>query len=347
VRLAIWRNTLLVVAVYALAIVAADRLLVTRIAPALALALAFAAVQMAAIVLMLTALFVRKQRGVLRLARSRRMAPEIQEVLALHSIGIDQTPRLEQLCRQSRNDVRETLFEVVSSTRGAARERIVALAAHLGFVERRKSNNVEWIRDLVRLGRIELFDEVLSWAAHQNRLLRAIAAEELAPCAAEISESHIPRALQSGDRQTVITALEMLRAWRRMVHVAGFEALLTHADPRVRIATLLALPYVASEAPNEIAAGVIAALHDENADVRAAGAAAAGKLGVLESAQELGVRLSDSAREVAVAAAFALASMGERGSELLQRAVLSPDRSAASVAFEAMEKAALGRTEMA
>ena len=51
-------------------------------------------------------------------------------------------------------------------------------------------------------------------------------------------------------------------------------------------------------------------------------------------------------RQVALAAAFALVSLGDSGITLLERAVMSPDRTAAAVAFEALEKATLGLAEV-
>lgn len=349
-RTAVWRNTLVAVAIYAVAIIAADRFLMSRYALRrdIALALAFAAVQIAAIALMVTALFARKQRNVFRLVRSRKLVPMIQEALALHAIGIDQNIRLEELRRQSPDDVRETLFNVLVSMRGAPRERISALAGDLGFVEQRGQETIEWIRSLVRIGHGERFEQIVTAIAHQNLLVRAIAAEELATYAASIPQAQIAAVLQSSDPNVVVTALDMLRAWRRALHVRDFMPLLTHPDARVRASSLRALPYAGADAtPETIASPVLGSLNHESAEVRAAAATAAGRMGVAAVANTLALRLSDADRHVAVAAAFALASLGEKGTLLLHRAVMSSNRNAASVAFEALEKSALGLAELA
>jgi len=349
VRAAVWRNTLIAAAIYAVAIVIADRFLMTRFAiqREMSLALAFAVVQIAAIAVMVTALFVRKQRSVLRLARSRKVVPLIQEALALHAIGIDQSRRLQQLRRQSPDDVRETLFNVLVSMRGQPHERVSALAGDLGFVEQRGQETIEWVRNVIRVGHAERFEQIVNEVARQNLLVRAIAAEELATYAASIPESQIAGVLRSSDPNIVVTALDMLRAWRRALHVRDFMPLLVHADARVRASAFLALPYAVTDAlPEAIASPVIESLDHENAEVRAAAATAVGRMGLTAVANSVALRLTDSDRHVAVAAAFALAAMGERGNVLLNRAVLSPDRNAASVAFEALEKSALGLAEL-
>ena len=348
-RVAVWRNTIAAAAVYALAIVAADRLLSRFVVRRdMALALSFALVQITAIALMVVTLLVRKQQSVLRVARSRKLVPEIREVLALHAIGIDQRRRLEEFRRQSPADVRETLFAVLVSMRGVARDRIAVLASDLGFVEQRGQPAIEWVRNLIRIGHGDRFDTIVIAVAHQNLLVRAIAAEELAAHAAVIDESQIAAASHSTDPDVIVTALDMLRAWRRALHIRDFMPLLVHQDARVRAGALLALPFAVADAPPEmLAAPIIASLSHENADVRAAAATAAGRMSIAAAANALIQRLNDADRRVAVSAAFALAALGDRGNELLNRAVLSPDRVAASVAFEALEKSALGLAELA
>lgn len=348
-KAAIWRDTLIAAAIYGLAILATDRFLSTRSAFSrpMSLALAFAFVQMTAIALMVIALIARKQQNVLRLARSRRLVPLIQEALALHAIGIDQRTQLEQLRRQSPMDVRNTLFTMLASMRAQPRERMAAIAADLDLVDQGGQETIEWIRNLIRVGHGERFKLIVTVVARQNLLVRAIAAEELAQYAVLITETQIAGVLQSPDRDVVVTALDMLRAWRRALHVRDFLPLLAHADARVRVGALLALPYAAADArPEVIATPVMASLVHPSAKVRAAAATAAGRMGIADAAQALAIRLTDTERHVAVAAAFALAGIGEPGITLLQRAVLSPDRVAASVAFEALEKSALGLAEL-
>ncbi len=348
-KAAIWRHTLLAATVYGLAIFATDRFLLSRwaLSHAMSLALAFAAVQIAAIALMVLALVARKQQNVRQLARSQRLLPLIQEALALHAIGIDQRKALEELRRQSPHDVRNTLFAMLASMRAQPRERVVALAADLGLVEQHGQETVEWIRNLIRVGHAQRFEQIVTAVARQNLLVRAVATEELAEYAVLIAETQIAGVLQSPDPEVVVTALDMLRAWRRALYVRDFLPLLSHTDARVRASALLALPYAAADArPEVIAAPVMASLVHPSPQVRAAAATAAGRMRIAEAAHALTIRLTDADRQVAIAAAFALASLGELGNAMLQRAVMSPDRGAASVAFEAMEKSALGLAEL-
>jgi len=350
-RAAIWRNAILTAAIYGGAIAIVEQVLrqVWDLSLDVALALAFALVQVAAIVVMVGALFARKQANVIRAARSRRVVPQIQDALAMHAIGFDQTTRLQHLQRQSPDDVRETLFAVLASTRGEPRDRVSSLVPVLGMLEARSVQKpIDRIRDLIRLGPAERFEQIVTEVAHQNLLVRAAAAEELAPHAAIISTSQIRHALQASDPRVTIAALEMLRAWRRALHIDGFLPLLAHPDAGVRAGALLALPYAAADATAEsLAPAIVKALGDEHENVRTAAANAAGRLGIAGAAEALGARLNDPQRAVAVAAAFALAALGEAGNVFLQRAVLSPDRVAASTAFEALEKASLGRLEVA
>jgi hypothetical protein len=334
---------------YVVAILVADRFLQSEFSMRreLSLALGFAAVQMVAITLMVLALFVRKQHNAMRLARSKRMAPLVQEALALHAIGIDQKRRLEELWRQAPDDVRETLFSVLVSMRGEPRDRVVAVAGDLGFVEQRGQKTVEWIRNVIRIGHADRFEQIVALISHEPLLVRAIAAEELSTYAALIPEASIAAALRSPDVAVVVTVLEMLRAWRRALHVGDVVSLLSHESPRVRAAALLALPYAAAGAmPDTLAGPFRRLLDDQDPQVRAAAALVAGRMGIAGVADSLALRLADPDRHTAVAAAFALAALGDRGSVLLNRAVLSSDRTAASVAFEALEKSALGLAEL-
>jgi HEAT repeat protein len=297
---------------------------------------------------MAAALLARKQWSVMRQKRSRRIGPQIHEALAMHAIGIDQHGTLEKLLRQSRADVRETLFAMIASTRGEPHERIAALAKELGFLDRGGQKSIDWIRDFIRLGHSTHFDEIVSWVSTQNLMVRAIAAEELESYAGQIGEPQIAHQLHSNNVDVVMTVLDMLRAWRRALHVRNFGLLLAHSDPRVRARALLALPYAAADTPAELLEpAILASLPHENAEVRAAAANAAGRIGTPHAANALRARLNDPDRTVALAAAAALASLGEKGTALLEETVLSSDRVAAALAFEALEKSALGLVELA
>ena len=348
-RAAIWRDTLLSAALYALAIAVADRWIESRgtLGRGMSLALAFSLVQIVAIIIILFLLLARKQLGAMRSARSARLAPQIQDAVALHAIGIDQRTRLEELRKQAPVDVRETLFLMIASVRGEPRARVVQLASDLEFVELGGQDVIDWIRNLIRVRQGEAFEEIVRAVAHRNLLVRAVAAEELAPFAANIDESQITRVFESRDAEVIIAALDMLRAWHRALHIPGYLRLLASRDARVRARALMALQYVAAAAhPDVIWPAIVSALNFDDPEVRSAAATAAGRLGVGRAVVALGEHLADPDRQVALAAAFALVSLGDSGITLLERAVMSPDRTAAAVAFEALEKATLGLAEV-
>ena len=132
-RFAVWRNTLAVIAAYVVAIYAVDRVLLreTIASRPLALAFAFTIIQVTVVMVMLLALFAWKRRNVLRNERSARLGPAIDEALALHTVGEDRTEELRMLAKQSRYDVRERLLAAAATTRGEARERVLALIEYL------------------------------------------------------------------------------------------------------------------------------------------------------------------------------------------------------------------------
>ena len=348
-RFAIWRNTVLVIAVYAVAIFVLDREVFghTIRFRALALALSFAVVQLAVIALMLVLLFGWKRRNVLRAARSERLSMDLDEALALHLIGEDQTARIRRLMEQSRYDVREKLFTMVSTTRGDARDRLTALALDLQLVERGADVELQGIRDYIRMVHGQDFDAVVRWSATRPLLARAVVADEYAPYAGSVSDEQIIAALNATDRRIVLATLEMLRAWRRTVRVPGFTMLLANADARVRAAAFDALSYVAAGQPqDEVADAIRAGLRHDDPRVRRSAAIAAGRMSISTVIEPLHERLDDPDRDVAVAAAWALASIGDTGLAMLEAALASRSRSA-DVAFEMWEKAAIGRLSIA
>lgn len=347
-RFAVWRNTIVAIAVYALAIGIADREIfqhTIRSRP-LALALSFATVQLAMIALMLGLLFGWKRRNVLRQARSERLANELDEALALHLIGEDQTPALRKLMEQSRYDVREKLFTMVSTTRGEARDRLTALALDLQLVERGADVELQGIRDYIRLAHGQDFDAVVRWSAARPLLARAIVADEYAPYAGSVSDEQIVGALNAPDRRVVLATLEMLCAWRRTVRIPGFTMLLASPDARVRAAAFDALSYVAAGQGEDVVAEAIkTGLRHDDPRVRRSAAVAAGRMSIGTVIEALHERLNDTNRDVAVAAAWALASIGDTGLAMLEASLASPSRSA-DVAFEMWEKAAIGRLSL-
>lgn len=329
-RTIIWVETIATGLVYVLAIWLTNRYVVQpRLkSPALAVALAFAIVQVVAILTVLITLLARKTIDSRRAARSAQLQGAIQQALALETAGQDQLRNLRSLMKQSRRDVERGIGEFLATVRGDASDRIVAVAKQLG---------VETPDEARR------FERLFAAAATGNLLVRAKVTEELEPMAAKLAPAQITKALTSMDVSRVLAALNMVWAWKRVLPVGNVEPLIQHANPTVRAAALRALPWVESiDAQRSIRIG----LRDINAAVRIAAAEAAARMQVVDALPQLVENLTGHDRDVSLASAFALASL-PGGTAVLEKAISSPNRGAASVAFEALEKATMQRLELA
>ena len=328
-RTVIWVETLVMVAVYAVAIWGTDRFLVSpRVASrAVALALAFALVQTAAILATITALFSWKVVTSRAEARSARLQDELQQALALEAAGQDQLRHLRSLQKRSPHDVEMGIADFLAAVRGQASAHITAVAKKLG---------VETSDPADRLERL------FAAAAGGNLLVRASITEELEADAGQLAGAQIARALTSSELSRVLAALDMLRAWKRVLPVRNVEALLHHESAAVRAAALRALPWVESiDAQRTVRIG----LRDRDPRVRIAAAESAARMQFEDAVPQLAENLAGDDRELSLACAFALAML-PGGAGVLERTVASSNRATASLAFEALEKASMQRLEM-
>lgn len=328
-RAAIWSETLLMVAVYVFAIWATDRYLVLpRVESGdVAVALAFAFVQTIAILLTVAALFVRKALEMRAATRTAQLRDELQEALALEAAGQDRLRQLRSLQSRSRRDVENGIADFLAAVRGPASARIVALAQKLGVATPDPADRLE---------------RLFAAAAAGNLLVRAAITEQLEPDAAQLASVQIARALTSSDTTRVLAALDMLRAWKRVLPVRNVEALLHHDSAAVRTAALRALPWVESiDAQRTIRIG----LRDGESRVRIAAAEAAARMQLEDAMPQLADNLAGDDRDVALAAAFALAAL-PGGANVLEGTLTSSNRTSASLAFEALEKASMQRLEL-
>lgn len=328
-RALIWTETVLMIVLYASAIWAADRYFdYRRISRATALALAFSAVQFAGIIATLVVLFARKAIATRRARRSAELASELQQALALEAAGQDQRRILRSLYRRAPDDVVQAIENVLGTVRGDAAARITAVAKSLG---------VETVDVESRLERL------FAAATDGTLLQRAVLTEELEPYAGRLAGEQIARTITSSDPHRIVAALEMVRAWKRVVPVRNVEQLLHHGSAAVRAAALRALPWTESiDAERTVRIG----LRDRDARVRVAAAESAARMHFDGAVPFLEDNLIVDDHDTAVAAAFALAAL-PRGFDVLERMLTSDNRVAASVAFEALEKASLQRVELA
>ena len=117
VSVRVWAGTLAVAMIYVGAIDLVEIVLFSpRFEPrSLSLALAFAFVQTVAIVVVVGGLFVRKWLYSRRQRRSILIEREIQEALALHSLGQDELPRLRSLMARLRRDVEQGITAALAT----------------------------------------------------------------------------------------------------------------------------------------------------------------------------------------------------------------------------------------
>lgn len=324
--LLVWLQTLLTAAICGGAIVVADRTLVPFVSHrGLRIALAFGVMQTAAIVLVFLGLLVRRRLSDMRTRRSEEIAGRIQSAIAEHAAGADRLRVLRALQRNAERDVSRGVRAFLAGTRGTMHDRVAALSRDLDVAAAGFSAS----KSVAPVGSSSLLD-------------RALLADELRPEAEAVAREHISRTLASGDARESIAALDLLLAWRLALPVDGLERALLHKDPEVRRRAFRVVPFALPSRAALLAGG----LSDSDASVREAAASTARIIRSPELTSALEQAVADENRDVALAAAFALASLPD-GTAKLQGIVDSGSRIDASVAFEALEKAALGRLESA
>ena len=325
-RNAIWLETIAITAVYAILVWQVYRRLTDTVThPALRLAAAFALVQCAAIFLMLIVLTTRRGLAERSARRSRALQQEVHDAVAQHASGVDRLRALRTLQKQSSRDVAAAISAFLGTTRGSMHDRVAALSRDLGISAAEAAG-----------------EKVVDRAAEATLHERAILADELLPRAHVIAAHEIPRALSMGDEQHSIAALDLLLAWQRALAVQGLEHALAHPSDEVRSRAFAAIPYVQPSHAAHLQEG----LRDVSPAVRRAAAQSAGKIRAAEARDALMIALQDADAGVAVAAAFALAALPD-GIGSLQSCINAGDGRATYFAFEALEKAALGRLESA
>lgn len=385
-RTSVWTNTAIILLLYLLSIWAVTEFLIRpRLrSEELALALGFALVQVTIILAILIVLLTRKYVFARKHARTQRLASALNDALARYAIGDDRTAAIRSLYAASPEDVEKHIFICLETVSGTARDRLVSLAHEFGFVDKWRTRcrtreprvratalqragqfldegeahdlvtalagekplvRLQAARALIRLGGLNDLRDVFFSLPEQTYMIRAIITEELEVHAATIARNILPQALESDDPLTIIAGLDLLRAWRRTVSVPGLNALVHHESEDVRERVFQAAPYVL-ESRDFSLDDFIGGLRDESPLVRAAAAEAAAKLGVRAAADALEGNVLDEDVGAALAAVAGLASLGQDGLPRLQRLILGSNRRAAALAFEAMEKQALGRVDL-
>lgn len=329
-RVSIWAGTLALSIVYVTLVAATWAFLIrARVAGlAMEIAVAVAMVQGSVIVVILAGTTLRRGLARKRAVRSAQIRAAVDAIAASAAVGEDPLPRAQALMRVSPRDTIAHLESAAHAVRGDTRERLEAAIRALGGYAPPEALP----RSLRALAAAPLLD-------------RALAADALAPEAARLAETEIAEAIASGAPDVILAGLDLVRAWRRLVVLAGAAGLVRHADPRVREAACDVLPYVIPpEGVDLVPLAVQDALRDPAPRVRAAAARAAGALRMTEAEETLDALVADPDPAVSLAAAFALAALPD-GARALTRHSTATTRVAAAHAFEALEKRNLGRLE--
>lgn len=131
-------------------------------------------------------------------------------------------------------------------------------------------------RGLVKTGQTVDVEDVFLLALDENRFTRAVLTEELRGHAMALLADGIPQVLNSGKKEYIGAALEILTAWERAIPLEHLHRFLNGVDRGIRVAALRLAPLCP---PDDATKRAIArALEDEDEEVRALAAAAAVRL---------------------------------------------------------------------
>ena len=190
-------------------------------------------------------------------------------------------------------------------------------------------------RALLVLGDPDSVDSVFRSVLRESLLTRALLADDLKRHAVVLLANTVPSVLEKATTEEAARCFEILIAWRRAMPSFDIHAWLSSDSDRVLQPLVLALlPYVfIDDSVEEYVAG---ALESSELDVQCAAAEAAGSLRFERLIPTLADALGGDKR-LAVAAAKAIAQMGEAGERSLEKLVIGPDRNTAALAMEALE----------
>ena len=191
-------------------------------------------------------------------------------------------------------------------------------------------------RGLLILGNHEGVEKAFLSLMRESFLVRALLVNELKRHAPFLLVETIPRFLQAATRIEIVHCFELLVAWETAL--PSFDVhpwIAAGSDQGLWPFVLALLPYV--ETDDSINNFVLAAFRSDNLTVQCAAAKAAGRLQLESSIPLLSAALSGE-KQLAVAAANAIAQMGERGQRKLEKIIAGQDRDAAAFAMEALER---------
>jgi hypothetical protein len=344
------------------------------------LPLAFCLLHLVTIGVLAVVMIYRKATREIFDARALALEPELQSKFSEHACGADQTAALRPLLAKNALIVEYSLIQFLPCVKGQGREELGKLAAALGFVqkwnractsrgaERRRAGVVALSlmplsigraslrnalhdpdpeiqvlasRALVQSGDQEEIQEIFILSLDKTLRVRACLTEDFRRHATVLCATAVPKVLAAGNRKRILLMCEMLGAWRRSIHLEGWQQMFEGSSESNRAIVLRLLPYVST--PDEAEVHVVKALSDEDQEVKITAANIAGHWELSTTIPLLSTLLSDPRSEVNRAAAQALSKLGSAGQRVLEEAVLGHMRRAGGAALEALEYFNTGR----
>jgi hypothetical protein len=344
------------------------------------LPLAFCLLHLVTIGVLAVVMIYRKATREIFDARALALEPELQSKFSEHACGADQTAALRPLLAKNALIVEYSLIQFLPCVKGQGREELGKLAASLGFIqkwnractsrgaERRRAGVVALSlmplsigraslrnalhdpdpeiqvlasRALVQSGDQEEIQEIFILSLDKTLRVRACLTEDFRRHATVLCATAVPKVLATGNRKRILLMCEMLGAWRRSIHLEGWQQMFEGSSGSNRAIVLRLLPYVST--PDEAEVHVVKALSDEDQEVKITAANIAGHWELSATIPLLSTLLSDPRSEVNRAAAQALSKLGSAGQGVLEEAVLGHMRRAGGAALEALEYFNTGR----
>jgi len=334
----------------------------------------FAAVQAAAVGALSLRLLAMRTYGRLNDSLSNQIRPAVRDsVLTLAFEGEAWTSEMPAH-GLARRVLEACVVEALTGLKGPPRDRVARFSEERGFVaewrkafasrsQRRRKHAISLLglvasiagRDAVEAAlkdkdagvRVEAcralisqdtdaVEAVFASMLRESLLTRALLAADLKQYARRLLDGVVPQLLEEASAEEAARCFEILIAWKRALPSFDVHRWLAEKpDHRLWPLLLALLPYVPVD--GRVEEYVAEAFSSGDRAVRCAAAKAAGELKLKGMVPRLRAALSED-KELALAAASALAQMGEAGERSLDEAVLGANRSAALVAMEALER---------
>ncbi|MBL8151873.1 MAG: HEAT repeat domain-containing protein, partial [Blastocatellia bacterium] len=336
--------------------------------------IAFLLVIITSIILLLTIVLIKRLKTRAYQHQFEKLSPYINTEISDYIVGACSCEKLASFYNRYPRQFEEILTSSLLSVSGIALVRLSQLASDIGLVadleHMYQSKNVQLRRKAVTMlgllkanksehiflkalsdvdqnvrfstakailnsGHIESLDKVFKLALDSSLIVRAILSEELKKHALLLSENIIPEILQSKEIKQIITTLEIIESWQKLLPIPNFIKLLEHHDLTVRSKAIQVIHYnLISE---DVEPAILKALQSEDVQIKISAARAAGHLGIAGAKTLLLECLEKGDLVLALAASYALIEIDPQNIRELQNFNTSKNRIAATATLEALE----------